>query len=174
MLTDKHALRLLAQYMNSLSDLDGAIEAKTWMHVAPLLKSMQIVGQRHVDVAPIRSGHATIYWITNCCLLRHFSLFDQSSSLSIEGDFFCLDCLERVFAQLRSWNNLTELRLQVNSWLHGDVVALIEDMWQGYTQLTVIKIGDVFVQQQAEERIVAAFGNLRVFEHSFRLPRNMR
>jgi hypothetical protein len=173
MLTDTNALRLLARYMNNQTDLDGAVDSQTWMEVAPLLQSMQIVGQPYWEVAPIRSGCA-IYWITDCCSLQYLSLFDQCDTLYLEANVFCMDCWRRVFDELWYWRNLTQLHLQVNSRLHDNVLDHIEMMWQGDNQLTDIVLGDILVSQENEERIVAAFGNLRVFNHTFPLPRNMR
>jgi hypothetical protein len=124
---------------------------------------MRIVGHRYWEVAPIRAGIA-IYYIHDCCALRHLSLLDSCAELNLEADFFCRECWARVFWELwGGWWNLTHLRLQVNSVLHYDVVHHIEDMWQGPNQLVSITLGSISVPEEDQERIENAFANLRVF-----------
>ena len=171
MLTNHNALRLLARYMNAHDDLRTEVSFFTWLEVAPLLRSMQSVRHPYWEVAPLRNGCA-IYWISDCCALRDLALFDRCETLSLEADAICEDCWWRIFEELKHWKRLRELHLQVNSRLHYQVVYYIEQMWQGADQLTAIRLGDILVDLQDTERLVASFGNLQIFDTTFSLPRN--
>jgi hypothetical protein len=173
MLTDTYALRLLARHMNKHDELRNQVAFESWKEVAPLLRSMQCVRYPYWEVAPLRQG-CDVYWISDCCALRNLALFDRCESLSLEADFFCEDCCWRVFQELGHWKSLTQLHLQINSRLNYQVVYYIEQMWQGEDQLTAICLGDIVVDQEDQERIVAAFGNLRIFDTFFSLPRDWR
>jgi hypothetical protein len=166
MLTNKHALNLLARYMNGHSDLDGSVAFDTWMKVGPLLKSMKHAKLEYREVAPIRGG-CSIYWINDCCSLRNLSLFDRCDVLHLEAHYICLDCMWNLFEELYWWDNLKQLHLDVNTRLLDDVLDYIEQMWQGEDQLTMIFLNDILVPPETELRIVAEFGNLQIFSHYF-------
>jgi hypothetical protein len=202
MLLNLNTMKQLAKYMNTHPLLNQTrVDFDVWKGVARLLASMRAVwklsneerrveiiaeGWMYETVQPLRGG-CGIYGITNCCSLNYLSLLDHSPLLDLEAKseyygspYFCKECWDWVFNNVWHWDNLVDIRLQVNfssrrggTGLHHEVM---EHIWwlRQYDQLKSLSLGDILVSEEDDLEIVTSFGSLTTYDrHTHHVRENI-